>query len=473
MAEREKLFERVKGIAEKVRERNNFFIVHHYDCDGLASAAVIVKALERAGKKVSGTKWLKQLYIEDFEEIKEEGKDNGAENYCFLDFGSLFLERMKEEFGENFFVIDHHQVKEGSDNEKHLNACTFGFSGNDEISSSGTVYLLAKELDEENKDLSALAIVGAAGDMQESRGNFEGLNKEILEDGISAGVLEVKKDLRLYGRVSRPLIQFLMYSSEPILPMLTANEANCAKFLQGLGIELKEGEHWRCYEDLKQEEKQKLVSGLMMQLMQFKVPEWKLQELIGEVYVLKKEMQKSPLSDVKEFATMLNACGRNERAELALKVCLGDREEAYSKALSLMAWHRMNLRKGIELMQEKGVEERENFYYFDSEGKIPDSIIGIVAGMLYGSGLISWNKPIIALARHQDGSIKASGRGTRELVRRGLNLGIAVREIAKELRQAEGGGHKVAAGIKFEEKDKEKFLKILDEKIKEQLHEKH
>lgn len=464
---------RLKGIVEKVKGKNKFFVVTHHDCDGLSSAAIVIRALERSGKKVCGWKVLKQLYREDFEEIKSGGNEVGAECYFFTDFGSLLLNEMGEEFGENFFVIDHHQVKEGLDDEKHFNACLFGFSGNDEVSASGSAYLFAKSLSEENKDLSALAIVGACGDMQDGRGGkFQGLNEEILKDAQEAGVLKIEKDLRLYGRISRPLVQFLMYSSSPVLPQLTADEGNCVKFLEQVGIELKFGENWRTYSDLNENEKQALVSAILMHLSNYNTPEWKLQELIGDIYTLEKEEEKSPLRDAKEYSTLLNACGRNEKGELGLKVCLGERGEDYQKALTLMAWHRMNLRKGIELMKEKGVEERESFYLFDSEGKIPDGIIGIVAGMLYGSGLIGWNKPIIAIAKHKDGSEKASARGTQELIRRGLNLGIAFREISKELKNAEGGGHMIACGIKFDPEDKEKFLELLDEKIKKQIHKK-
>ncbi|MDO8625365.1 MAG: DHHA1 domain-containing protein, partial [Candidatus Diapherotrites archaeon] len=110
------------------------------------------------------------------------------------------------------------------------------------------------------------------------------------------------------------------------------------------------------------------------------------------------------------------------------------------------------------------------FYFFDAENTIPDSIVGIVAGMLYGSGTIGFDKAIIAFSRYEDGSIKASGRATMELVRNGLNLGKAFREICDELGEGnEGGGHAIAAGLKLELKNRELFLELLDEKIAKQL----
>ncbi|MCX6803291.1 MAG: DHH family phosphoesterase, partial [Candidatus Diapherotrites archaeon] len=107
---------------------------------------------------------------------------------------------------------------------------------------------------------------------------------------------------------------------------------------------------------------------------------------------------------------------------------------------ALMDEHRENLRRGIEFVQKHGIDEKKSFYFIDAGDSIDESIVGIIAGMLYGS-LIAETKPIIALARNTDGTIKASGRGTSELVRRGLNLGSAMKEISKVILGVEGGGH--------------------------------
>jgi len=88
--------------------------------------------------------------------------------------------------------------------------------------------------------------------------------------------------------------------------------------------------------------------------------------------------------------------------------------------------------------------------------------------MLYGS-IISETKPIIALARNKDGTIKLSGRGTSELVRRGLNLGAALKEIGTVIAGVEGGGHKVAAGAKIPSEKLEEFLAMLEKKLEKPI----
>ena len=163
---------------------------------------------------------------------------------------------------------------------------------------------------------------------------------------------------------------------------------------------------------------------------------------------------------------VIHNCGRHGEAGIALAVCMGDREGKYARAMALLAEHRRQLSEGIRMMREKGVEERKNYCLFDAKNDIKDSLVGIIAGMMYGSGAISGEKPIIALARHDDGSIKVSGRATSELVRRGVNLGEVFGKVCSALGEGcEGGGHKIAAGCKIPSALKAEFLERLDTEI--------
>ncbi len=465
-----KFFSAINEMVSEIKKRDNFVVVFHHDADGCASGAIAIKTLEREGKKVKNI-CLKQLYKENIPQIRELG-----ETYLFVDFGSGQLDYLIEEFGNDFFILDHHQPTtiDGKIpfHKWHINPLLFGINGGTELSGSGTTFFFAQAINEKNVDLSQLAIVGALGDMQDFNLNSElvGMNKKVLELAEKNKIVEVKKDLRLYGRISRPLVSFLMFSSNPVLPGLTASEENCKSFLQQLDLPLKDSftEKWISYNDLTFEQQRELTSALIMLLAENNVAEWKIKELVGDVYTFPKENPNSPLSDGKEFATLLNACGRNKRSDIALAVCLGDRNEGYKEALALMDQHRNNLRKGIEFIQKNGIEERKSFYFIDAGEAIDESIVGIIAGMLYGS-IIMETKPIIALARNTDGTVKTSGRATSELVRRGLNIGLALKQISSEMDGVEGGGHKIAAGAKVKEEKLEEFLNLLEEKFIEQL----
>lgn len=454
---------RMREMAGAFLQKDEFVLVTNYDADGISAGAIVALTMQRGQKKFS-TLVLKQLYPEHAAQIKAMGK-----NFFFVDFGSGQLDFLKEEFGDNFFVLDHHQPLP-VEHTWHCNPFLFGFDGGNEISAAGMAYFFAKAVDSKNSDLASLAIVGACGDMQDETGRLIGLNSQIVLEGEAAGVLKKKEGLRLYGRISRPLVQFLMFCTSPYLPMLTGNEENCTCFLESLGIELKQNERWISFEMLSQSDQKKLTSALVMHLVEHGVSERKIEELFGELYTRTNEEPFSPLSDAKEMGTMLNACGRNGMAEIGLAVCMGDRDEQLSKAVSLLVEHRRKLRDGIEWVKSHGVEQKESFYFFDAQNEIKDSIVGIVAGMVYGSGLIGFDKPIVALSRYPAGEIKVSGRANRDLVFRGLNLGKALHELCIEFGEGnEGGGHKIAAGAKVLEKNKELFLERLNEKIKEQL----
>lgn len=99
----EGFFSAIREFANEIKKRDDFVVVFHHDADGSASGAIAIKALEREGKKVSSI-CLKQLYKENIPQIQELGK-----TFLFVDFGSGQLDYLVEAFGEDFFVLDHHQ----------------------------------------------------------------------------------------------------------------------------------------------------------------------------------------------------------------------------------------------------------------------------------------------------------------------------------------------------------------------------
>lgn len=432
-------------------------VIYNHDADGITSGAIGVSTLLRLGKTVK-TLCLKQIYADEIQNIL----NLNADHYLFIDFGSGQLDLLQQHF-KSFMVLDHHEPQ-NVEHELHLNPLLFGIDGGTEISAAGVAYAVSRSVTGKNTDLSPLAVVGALGDMQDSHhGKLSGFNESLVQEAVEEGFLRVSVDLRLYGRVSRPLAQFLMFSTSPILPGLTGNEEACNHFLAWLGIETKDENGWRSYEDLTVEERKKLVSALLMRLAEHQVPEWKLAQLIGENYTLIFEENKSPTRDAKEFATLLNAMGRHKFYDTALAVAMGDRGAAFGKAQTHLQQHRQQLAKGIELVNTPGkLQEFESFYFFDAGDQIKDSVVGIVAGMIYGSGKLNEHKPIFGLTKVDEQFVKVSGRGSDLAVKEGLHLGLMFRAMAAELgNSAEGGGHAIAAGIKFSASDQDRFLELL------------
>jgi len=457
----------LKEVKEFIEEKNDFIVLNDYDADGLSAGAIIRKALERLDKEYEGH----TLQHFSKEELKEYSKHYKSKPFILIDFGSGYLDMIKKEIknGE-YCIIDHHEV-EGETEEPHLNPHLSGRDGSSEISSSGLSYAVAREIDDENKDMSKIGMIGALGDMQynNEESKLIGLNREILKEGEEAGEIETRKDITLYGRHSRDIVSFLTYSNYPYLPGLTGDRRNCYIFLKDLGIDLKNGKgKSRKYCELSQEEKRRLISGLHVYGRRNGVPERVLRNLVGEVYELKKEPMKSPLKDGKEFGTILNACGRHERPELGIKISMGDRNNALEEAMRMLRRHRRKLSKGIKYVKDKGVGENGSMYLVDTEGNVEPSIIGIVMGMLYSTSEVKRDKPIIGLADEEEGEVKVSGRGTEELVEKGLNLGEAFYKAAEKT-QGEGGGHDIAAGATIPKENTDKFIEISNQMILEQL----
>ena len=189
--------------ADEIRKYKSAHVVSHIDADGLTSAGIICTALEKGNFEYT-TRFVKQLDEKALDTIANESH----EIVIFTDLGSGMCEPIKSR-GIHAVISDHHQPQ--GNFEFHLNPHLFGANGSYELSGSGSTYLLASALGG-NKDLSALAIVGAVGDMQHLKmGQLVGINREILEEGVKGGTLQFKKDLTLFSE-NKPAL-FISYCS--------------------------------------------------------------------------------------------------------------------------------------------------------------------------------------------------------------------------------------------------------------------
>jgi len=259
-----------------------------------------------------------------------------------------------------------------------------------------------------------------------------------------------------------------IFSSDPVLPGLTANEEAVLDLLKRAGIEYSSNGERIHYVDLSEEDKKRLFTELAIYLSRRGWSEAGILRLIGEVYDITSEDPHSPLREVREFATLLNACGRHGRPDVGVNVAMGDRGRWLDEALRLLSRHREMLRKGIEWVLEGGIETYPHFYFFHARHVIPASLVGVVAGMVYGSAAIPPDKPIVAMAYEDEGYVKVSARANSILVRRGINLAMAMRTAAESV-GGEAGGHVPAAGARIRRGAEEEFLQHLERALRAQL----
>ncbi|NHN46130.1 DHH family phosphoesterase [Halostella sp. JP-L12] len=460
--------DRAAACAERLRAADEVLLASHIDADGLTSAAVAASALERAGIPFE-TVFSKQLDDEEIASIAATDYDT----VLFTDFGSGQLGIIAEHEAAGDFtpvIADHHRPAD-VDTEFHLNPLLFGLDGSSELSGAGASYVLARALepaDGDNRDLAALAVVGAVGDMQASDGELVGANRKIVTEGEAAGALETGTDLALYGKQTRPLPKLLEYATDVRIPGISNDRNGALRFLDDLGLELKSGGDWRCWVDLSRDEKQTLTNALLQHAIDKGVRPNKIDALFGTTYTLTAEPAGTELRDASEFSTLLNATARYERADVGLAVCLGDRDGALDRAQTLLSNHRRNLSEGLQWVQDEGVTREEHVQWFDAGSEIRETIVGIVAGMAVGTEGIDRGRPIVAFAEKEEGEVKVSARGTPGMTRRGLDLSTAMTEASRAV-GGDGGGHNVAAGATIPDGTREEFVERVDEIVGEQL----
>ncbi|MBI5226985.1 DHH family phosphoesterase [Candidatus Micrarchaeota archaeon] len=430
------------GFFEKCDEAKKFalsfkdpLIVHHYDADGVSSGALIAGAFREENRKyrMRCIRKLDDFAISEVEKEKE---------IIFVDLGGG--NKRVNELGD-VLVIDHHQT-EGIE-KFQINPLLFGIDGGHELSAASTAYCVFRKF-------ADLAIVGATGDMQSP---MIGMNKWVVEEGVRSGEIKIETDLRFYGRYCRPLVQFLAYSDDPYIPGISFREDRAAQLLDDLKIKTDyENENGsnnnqnnkKTYSDLSLEEKQKLVSSIASVLAN---SSGKKIELVGESYIFPYR-PKNETYEANEFSTLLNACGRHNKPELGIKVCLGD-QGAHEEARKLLALHRKMLREGIEFALGS-VQDFGKFYFLDGRGIVDESIVGIVCGMIMGQRA---GKLIVGISSSDNDMIKISGRATKATIAKGVNVGNLMREASVELGGV-GGGHVMAAGASISKTKINEFL---------------
>lgn len=436
MSELEKLINLAKNAAEKIRKYRFVRIVSHNDADGLTSAGIIAQALLRAGIhfQLSIAGRLDEAVIEEINRSISQG-----ELVIFCDMGSG-QPKLIGKVAADVVILDHHQPVGQSPAKAVVNAHMVGIDGATDISASGTCYLVARELAAGNVDLAGLAIAGAVGDKQ----LFRTANAFILEEALKAGVVSVRKGLKVGDG---DLVDILAYGTEPFLD-ITGYPEKVKEFLNQLGLSGN-------IENLSEEEVYRLVNAVALKLARQASPE-AVEAAIGEVFLLNRELVKN----VYDFISVLNTCGKQKIYGLALALCLKD-QGVVDEVLSLTKEHEkklaLNIRENVE-----NVRKGENIWYINtvdalSTGNLASTVVRYLHPEL----------PFICV-NESEGILKVSARGTRELVSKGLDLAFALREAASAV-GGSGGGHNVASGASIPLGSEDEFLSIADRIIGDQL----
>ncbi|PUA31390.1 MAG: hypothetical protein B9J98_06420 [Candidatus Terraquivivens tikiterensis] len=457
-------------IKECIEQDSLLLLVCHNDADALSACGIMVGSLWRKDARFLARS------VNRIDELFRQAEEGlvGADCIVFLDIGSGYVKEIHNRFGERrVVIIDHHQPQ-SLDVPKgffHLNPHFQGLDGATQVSASGLAYLVSRALDEENYVYSPIAVVGALGDLQDKDGQrrLRGVNAKIVEEAVERGLMHTTEDLILFGRSFRPLHVALASTSSPFLPGLTGREDACYSLIASLGIKVKEGDAWRVLADLTEEEKSRLYNGIISFLASKGLPASSIaRELIGTVYELAEEDRWTYLRDAREFAWLLNACGKTGNAWVGMAVAAGVRGGLLEEAQKLLEDYRVQMAKNMELItRPDAMTSMEHIVVINGGDLIDERQVSSLASLISSSGMIPQDKVLIAWARHGD-RIKVSARASRSHVERGINLGSILSEVAGSV-GGRGGGHNVAAGADVPADALELFLKEVDRRVGSQL----
>jgi len=423
----------IKDFVNEFKEiKEPIKVVSHLDADGLSSATILSKALKKNSNEF-GLTIVRQLDENIIKELSLEDYNY----FLFVDLGSGFLTLINRYLNDRkIFILDHHIPENAETNFVHVNPHLFGYDS-DSISGAGLAYLFAKELDESNKELAYISIIGAAGDY----GDFSnGFNEGILKDAVDSGKLEIKKGLKMFGTQTRYLHKLLQYSTDPYIPGVTGSEEGAINFLNELNIDYRNDKGLRRLNDLNEDELKDLVTGVILKRFG---SEENPEDVLGDIYLLKDENPK----DVREYATLLNACGRLKKSSLGIGTFM-DNNSLKEKAKNLLKEYKLEIINALNWFHKnkENFVKGEKFVIINAENNLRDSIIGVLCGMVCGSNVYGREGIVVGMAYSVDG-IKISMR---------TNGNVDLREIIKEV--ADGGGHSNSCGAFIKRENEEEFI---------------
>ncbi len=444
-------------ISDCIKYRKSIFVTTHIDCDGLTSGSIITKALIRAGAKctVRTSKEFSKKVVESF-------KTDSRDFHIVTDLGGGFAKDLNETLGDNWVVLDHHQIPEEElDNQNVINAWRYGIDGGVEICAGGMAYLASMALDEKNSDLSAIAVVSALGDRQDQgeRKSFTGKNFEIANTAKEQGLVDIDLDLLLVGRETRPLPDALAFTSQPFIEGLTWNRDACLSLLNSSGIKLKDEGRWRVAAELNEEEK-RLVIESITKFTSGKNATEIMSELIGYTYTFPREDKRSFLRDGREFSTMLNSCGRINHSGVGMAICMGDRNKILREGETILTEYRKRIREYMNILSNERwrISESETCVMVNGIDIVPETMTGTISSLIAGSPKNA-GKIVILRTNAEENTIKFSSRKSFSC-KSDINLSELMRTGAEKF-DGVGGGHDAAAGAKITKDKLDEFLNYL------------
>ncbi|MEK6890114.1 MAG: DHH family phosphoesterase [Nanoarchaeota archaeon] len=435
------LIDSINEAIKKIDELSNSMpikVISHFDTDGITSAAIMSRTLQRWNKRFS-LSIVKNLEGEFIASLPND------HILIFVDLASGSLDYLKNKICP-IIILDHHEiVQEIPENVLMINPVK---TKEEIISGAGICYLFAKTLSTKNKDLANLAIIGMVGDM------FEKHLGKFYDTVLTESEALVKKGLLIYP-ATRPLDKALEYSSNPYIPGVSGSYKGVIEILKEANIQKINGKFKSLYE-LTEEEMSSLITAVMLRCVNGK----ESQNIIGNIYMIKFFNR---LEDARELSALINSCSRMDSPQTALGLCLGNK---YSKdeAEKIYIQYKQHLIAALKYVNENEKISGKNYTIFNAKDQIKDTIIGTVTSILSHSSTYEEGTILIGLAYNND-KIKVSARLAGK---NGRNVREVLHKVVVPL-GGEVGGHPNAAGCLISKDHESLFIEELKKQLETEL----
>ncbi|MCQ2079745.1 MAG: DHH family phosphoesterase, partial [archaeon] len=419
----------------------NFFL--QCDAGGITAAAIVAKALLRENKEFSITCFptLSEAYMQVIE-------STDSECTVVTDLGASYIKRF-DAMSCDVIVLDHHTLGDQAERICYANPHLYGINGSKNGCGATMAFLLAITLNENNWDLSALAITGIAGDRQHTEGMKE-LNKFILDGAVKRGFVRTMPGSFIpVGNLSSELF----ISTDPYIVGVSAEPDSTAELLKEARIDGNLNSA-----DLTDEESLRLSSLIALKLIRQGISREAMEECTRTRYYLPQWG-----TDAESLSSVINACGHNEKEGAGLAIALGD-PKALDEAKRLDSESRRKVVEAVKsLVDEKKIHEMEYIRWMDCSNT---GFTGMITSIVK-SNLSSADKVVIGM-NCSDEVAKVSSRLMKSLSAKGVNMSTVFKQACAEM-GGEGGGHPEAAGGSFLSSRREEFLALVNRLVGEQL----
>lgn len=438
-------------LKPKLDGKTRIKIISHADADGMAAAAILARCLYSYNVPFV-VRFTLPVGLDEVAELAKEDYDA----FVFLDQGSGQMEAIHKFIlskHADVVLIDHHP---GSFLEHpdlaYLNPHTCGLNGGRDVSASGAVYSVVEQIDLRFRSLAGLAVVGAIGDRQEFPSGFTGVNESLVKRAVELGLLYQSEGLRLVGRTLNPVVECLRLSTRPYIVELSGKLGACKSLIDTLGIS-----HSSVLCDLGLEVERRLADAIFARVGPLATNEEFRHTLWGTLYTATTDDLVGP-RDLREYVTMLDACGNLGRSEMGFAVAAGD-GTAQADALALMSSYQEQMLKVLGWLVKNLTSFRlePNFRYIYCSETVAPRMMGEALSLGIESGLIPTDRPVVGMVNEGNGMIKISARSTLGLAMQGVDVGRALAKAAAEVGD-HGSGHDVAAAARIPQERMDEFI---------------